>query len=381
MGGVGRYFCVALPFILTAASIIAALIVGLAGVTSNGLYLFQIDITNLSIDATQLQDFVNNASSIVSGNAVDDIKNNITNSVNQAGQDVTDKVNDIVNRSPIEWHDSSLLNSATDKPEAGGEKATGNANDVINALGDVNITASELGLANIYDFTLWGFCTTPQDGKRNCTKAQFDWASKELDLTWVKTLSEKAGLNVTLPKQLNDGLNAYKTITKWTEVVFIIAIVLLALELLVGLFTACSRAVSCVTWIISGFATAAIIATAVLLTVTGAIIIGVVLGASKHYGTKAHLNTSFLAILWLSVAFAVGAGFFWLFSICCCKPENRPYGKRSRHADGEKQLPIGSYAPLGDNRNSAYSGYNHGAPQRGGARSDLAYEPYSHARV
>ncbi|KAI0456371.1 SUR7 protein [Xylaria acuta] len=372
--GVGRYFCVALPFILTVASIIAALIVGLTGVTSNDLYLFRIDVTNLSIDATQLQDIVNNASSLVSGTKVDDLKDQISDQVNDAGDDVSNKVKEIVDRSPIEWHDTSLL-TAKD------ESVTDVVNDVADALGGTVITASDIGLANKYDFTLWGYCMTPQDGKKNCTKAQFDWASKELDLDWVQRLTEVAGLNITLPKELNDGLNAYKTITKWTQVVFIIAIVALGLELLVGLFTACSRAVSCVTWIISGFATAAIIATAVLLTVTGSTVIGVVLAVSKHYGVKANLNTSFLAVLWISVAFAIGAGLFWLFSVCCCKPENRPYGKASRHLDTEKHAPTGSYAPLGDNQNSAYGGYNYGAPQRGGARSDLAYEPYSHSRV
>ncbi|KAI8628925.1 hypothetical protein F5Y19DRAFT_102353 [Xylariaceae sp. FL1651] len=384
MGGVGRYFCVALPFILTVASIIAALIVGLTGVTSNDLYLFRIDISNLSIDATDLQNFVNNASALISGDKVDQLTNNISDNANKAGQDISDKVHDIVNRSPIEWHDASLLDDVKDvsNPDQTDVKATADPSNLSSTLGDTRIYAANLSLANVYDFTLWGFCTTAQDGKRNCTKAEFDWASRELNLSWVEKFTEVAGLNITLPKQLNDGLNLYKTINKWTEVVFIIAIVALALELVVGLFTACSRAISCVTWIISGFATAAIIATAVLLTVTGSTVIGVVLGVSKHYGVKANLNTGFLAIAWLSVAFAIGAGLFWLFSICCCKPEHRPYGKKSRHSDGEKLLPNGSYAPLGDpNRNSGYSGYNYGAPQRGGARSDLAYEPYSHSRV
>ncbi|KAJ2979060.1 hypothetical protein NUW58_g7302 [Xylaria curta] len=359
--GVGRYFCVALPFILTVASIIAALIVGLSGVTSNDLYLFRIDVTNLTIDATQLQGLVNNATSLVSGKSAEDIANDIKGNVGNVGNDVTDKVKEVVGRSPLQWHDPNLLNA-----KAEGDVVT----DVANALGGAKITASDIGLAYVYDFTLWGYCTTPQDGNKNCTKARFDWASQELDLEWVDRLTKVAGLNVTLPKELDDALNAYKTITKWTQVVFIIAIVALGLELLVGLFTACSRAVSCVTWIISGFATAAIIAAAILLTVTGSVVTGAVLAVSQHYGVKANLNQTFLGVLWVSVAFAIGAGLFWLFSICCCKPENRPYvgSSRSRHSDTEKLVPNGSYAPLGDNRNSAYGGYNYGAPQRGGAR-------------
>jgi hypothetical protein len=405
MGGVGRYFCVALPFILTVASIIAALIVGLTGVSSNSLYLFSIDVSNLTIDAAQLQSLVNNVSAVISGEKLDQIKDDISNGANEASQDVSDKVNDIVTRSFLQWHDPSLLeDNAKDNTETTQWhdpgllddtkdddttadqtlKATSDNKDVASSLEGVKIHASDLDLANVYDFTLWGYCQTSQDGKRNCTKAQFDWASHELDLDWLEKLTVVADLNITIPKALNDGLNIYKSLNRWTEIVFIIAIVALALELVVGLFSACSRAVSCVTWLISGFATTAIIATAILLTFTGSVIIAAALGAGKHYGVKANINKKFLAVLWLSVAFAIGAGLFWLFSVCCCKPERRAHGKRSRHSDAEKLLPSGSYAPIGDNHISAYSGYNPGAPQapqRAGARSDLAYEPYSHSRV
>ncbi|KAI1827805.1 SUR7 protein [Xylaria intraflava] len=358
MGGVGRYFCVALPFILTIGSIIAALVVGLTGVTSNDLYLFRIDITNLTVSGGELQGLINDASSLFSGHNASSTRR------------------DVANDPPLDWHDYRLL--AEDNGNSKNVEDT--VQNLGNALQNTNITASELGLANIYDFTLWGFCVTPQDGKRNCTKAQFDWASHELNTSWVDQLGNDTGFNVTLPKDIKDGLDLYKTVTKWTEIVFIIAIVALGLELVVGLFTACSRAVSCITWLISGFATAAIIATAVLLTVTGSTVLGVVYAAAHKYGVKTSLNTAFLAVLWLSVAFAIGAGLFWLFSICCCKPENRPH-KRSSHGDGEKLIPSGAYAPLDEHAHPGYNPYNFGAPQRGGARSDLAYEPYSHARA
>ncbi|KAI1812970.1 SUR7 protein [Poronia punctata] len=368
MGGVGRYFCVALPFILTVASIIAALIVGLTGVSNNGLYLYRIDTTNLSIDASQLHDIIKKGGDILSGKTSDEIEN-----------EINDRVNNLGRRSPVEWHDPTLL-------QAGGSKAAeDDVEDFVSANGGARIKASDVGLANVYEFTLWNFCVTPQDGKRNCSKAQFDWASKELNLDWLDRINQAAQLNITIPDEVNDGLNAYKTITKWTEVVFIIAIVALALELAVGLFTACSRAVSCVTWIISGFATLAIIATAVLLTVTAIVITSTISAASSEYGVETSVNGGYLAAAWISVAFAVGAGLFWLFSICCCAPERRPYasGNKSRNVD---EKPVnGAYAPLGENRISGYSNYsnnyNYGGPQRGGARSDLAYEPYSHSRV
>ncbi|KAI6088118.1 SUR7/PalI family-domain-containing protein [Hypoxylon rubiginosum] len=351
MGNVGRYVCVSLPFILTVGSIVAFLIAGLTGVTNNGLYLFQIDTTNLSIDRQTLLELAGNLTGA----------ENVTSAIQSAvssGSDVQDAINSA----------SNTLSSRSD------------LTDFISSLaGDgSNITAAQLGIDNKYDFTLWNYCMIPANGSSNCTQAKFDWANKDLSTDWLSTLNQTFGGNVTLPSEINDTLNTFKTLMKWTEVVYIIAMVALGLELVIGLFTACSRAVSCVTWLISGIATLIAIASAAMMTAMAAVVVGVVKAAVSQYGGDASLSTNFLACIWIGVAFAMGASFFWLFSICCCKPEHRPYSKRSRGgSESEKFLPS-SYAPIGgDNR---ASGYNYGAPQRGGARSDLAYEPYSHAR-
>ncbi|KAH9893001.1 SUR7 protein [Xylariomycetidae sp. FL2044] len=338
--GVGRYVCVALPFILTVASIICMLIAGLTGVTSNDLYMFRINITDLQINATELTNVIDTFENLTSREAAS-----------------------------VVWHDNDLV-EARQAPAA--------------APVSGNITAKALGLDNVYDFTLWGYCVTPDGGKKNCTKAKFDWAESELNLDWLDTLNTLTGLNVTIPDSIDDSLTLFKTVSRWTQIVYIIAMVALGLELAVGLFTACSRAVSCITWLISGFATLAVIAAAAMMTATGAVVTGSVLGVAHWYGVKANLNTTFLAVIWLGAAFAIGAGLFWLFSICCCKPENRPYHKRSRHggSESEKFLPTGSYAPIGASQHNTAGGYhNYGVPQRGGARNDLAYEPYSHSRV
>ncbi|CAJ2500608.1 Uu.00g034610.m01.CDS01 [Anthostomella pinea] len=351
--GVGRYVCVALPFILTVASIICGLIAGLTGVSSNNLHLFRIDITNLSVDVTQLSSLINNAS-------------------------------DLVSRSPdpVEWHDSTLLDKASDAVDEAEDKAgdvSGIAGSLSSQVGDTRIYAANLSLANIYDFNIWGYCMTSQNGSKTCTKAEFDWATKNLNTSWIDQFSEVSHLNLTIPDGLNDGLNTYKTVNKWTEVVYIISMVALGLELFVGLFSAYSRGVSCLVWLISGFATAAVIAAAVLMTVMGSVVVGAVLGVSSQYGVKASVDTSFLATIWIGVAFALGASLFWLFSACCCKSEKRSH---KRGGSSEKFLPpTGSYAPIGEhqNRTSGYGYNNFGAPQRGGGRSDLAYEPYSHS--
>ncbi|KAL7620366.1 hypothetical protein AAE478_009361 [Parahypoxylon ruwenzoriense] len=361
--GVGRYVCVALPFILTAASIICMLIAGLAGVANHNMYLFRINVTDLSVDSATLQDFIGNFTNAGDiQNSVNDVQNSVSNKQNDITQSIGNAKSSffVGSRSPAPQDISSIISGVTGS--GSGE----------------NITASELGLANLYDFTLWGFCATEANGTETCTKARFNWAEDELDTEWIHKLNNASGLNITIPQEVEDSLTTFKTLIRWTEIVYVIAMVALGLELVVGLFTACSRAMSCLTWLISGVATLAVIAAASMMTALAVIVVGVVLGVTSQYGGDANVNTSFLADVWLAVAFALGASLFWLFSICCCKPEHRPHNKHSRNvSESEKFLPTGSYAPLGENNRN--SGYSYGAPQRGGARSDLAYEPYSHA--
>ncbi|KAI2602258.1 SUR7/PalI family-domain-containing protein [Hypoxylon sp. NC1633] len=356
--GVGRYVCVALPFILTVGSIISMLIAGLTGVANNNLFLFQIDTRNVSIDASTLQNLISNFTNGLNSdgiqNAINSGKDDIEDSINKATQNIK-------SRSPAPEDINSIISG------------------IIGSDNGDNITAEELGIANVYEFTLWNYCVIPQNGTKNCTAAKFNWAELDLQTNWTDKFAAQLGGNVTVPKELNDTLNTFKTLVKWTEVVYIIAMVALGLELVVGLFTACSRLVSCLTWLISGVATLAVIAAASMMTALAAVTVASVKVFLSNYGGDATIGTSFLACIWIGAAFSIAAGMFWLFSICCCKPEHRPYNKRSRGgAESEKMLPTGSYAPLGETQRN--SGYNYGVPQRGGARSDMAYEPYSHTR-
>ncbi|KAH8682417.1 SUR7/PalI family-domain-containing protein [Xylariales sp. PMI_506] len=341
MGNVGRFFCVALPFILTTASIICMLIVGLVGVTNSpNLYMFEVNVTKLEIDPTTIESLASKLG--------------------------------ISSRSPVKYHTAlSALSSSSSSSSSSADTLT------------TNITAADLGLADVYEVNLWGYCTVDSDGTRTCTKSKFDWASTYLNTTSLTSVGTDAGLNITLPSTISDSLKAFKEVTKWTEIVYIIAMLSLGIELLVGLFSYCSRAVSCITYIISGIATIFVCGAAVLMTVMAAVVIGAVEGTAKWYGVTGSIDTKFLAVVWLGAAFSIASGLFWLFSCCCCK---RDHHTSRRGRDDEKPfLPAGGsgYAPLGENR--ASYGYNnpaYGAPRhQGNARSDLAYEPYSHSNV
>ncbi|KAL7943246.1 SUR7/PalI family domain-containing protein [Trichoderma barbatum] len=309
--GAGRFFCVALPLLLTLASIGTILYAILGGVAHENVRLIQVDLSNLSVSPLSLKTLTSRA-------------------------------------------EFNMKETKTD-----------------------NITAEALGLHKYYDLTLWGSCYSDDNKNKFCSKGQFDWATKQINVDEIK----EGSVTIQLPKDIKDAIKVFQKLIKWSEVAFIIALVALGLELLIGIFSNFSRAISCLTWFESVITTILVIIACSLSTATVAIVAGVVQGSKTLYGAKVHLDGRFLAIIWIGAAFCLGASLFWIFTICCCKPEKRQKNKNLHHSsDGEKLLPSGGfgsrgYAPLGEQ-----TGYTSSAPRfaAGSGRSDLAYEPYSH---
>ncbi|KAF6820686.1 integral membrane protein [Colletotrichum sojae] len=338
--GVGRFICVALPFILTVGSLIFLMVAALGGVSNKDLYMFRVNLTDLEINPASVQ-------SIVSRDA---------------------KPVDFGN-----YHNRALLTgdgtNAISKAQTDGTTQTS------------NITAADLGLDNLYDVALWGYCTTASNGDKTCTKAKFDWAAEYLNTSTLETIGTAAGRKIELPDEVTTALSAFKTVTKWTQVAYIIAFVALGLEIVFGIFANCTRVMSCITFLVASLASVAVCASAALSTAMSVVVVGAVEGTAKFYGVSASFNNSYLALIWISAALALGAGFFWMFTICCCAPSHTRK-ERKRQSDGEKLLPTGTYQPIHE-ENGVYKqeqATQYGAPRyaSGAPRSDMAYEPYSH---
>lgn len=342
--GVGRFFCVALPFILSAASLVALLIACLGGVTNKDLYMFRVNATDMQISRSEIQGFIEN---VTNGNIQMPDLPNVGN------------LNDILSRDVVEPRQSD------------------------------NVTAKMLGLDNVYDVALWGYCETNNKGERECTKAEFDWATKHLNTSWIEAVGEISGGRIQIPDEVQDALKAYQTVSKWTQVAYIVSFVSLGLAVITGIFANCTRVMSCVTFIVAWFAAIVVIAAAALSTVTSSVVVGALEASAKVYGIRSNFNTTFLALVWISAAAAAGAAFFWLFTICCCAPNHSSRKSRNRGStDGEKLLAgsggNSSYQPLGSPAHQGFydaqSNNQYGAPrhQAAGPRADMAYEPYSH---
>lgn len=227
-----------------------------------------------------------------------------------------------------------------------------------------------------------------------------NWAEDHLDTSFIDEITKAFGADFKMPEEISTALDVFKKVSYWTQIVFIIALVSLAAQVIVGLFSVCTRIASCLCFLIAGISTAAVIAAAALSTATASVVIGAIEGTSAFGGAKGSINTSYLGLVWVSVAFALGASISWLVTICCCAPDKSSRRSKNKHGDGEKGFPESSYQPLQDPNNDAYGhggngnggGFTHGNTRNsyynasqsshgGGVnnpRSDLAYEPYSH---
>ncbi|KAF7939140.1 uncharacterized protein EAE97_007221 [Botrytis byssoidea] len=344
--GFGRFLCVGVPFGLTLASLVCLLIASLAGVTDKSLDIFVVNTTNLSISSSKLL--------------------SLENSFRKRGlADLT-----VAALTPSTTSEKNTVESAI-ASITGTNSAT-------------NITAADLDLADSYKVSLWGYCAIT--GKNTtCTKAKFNWAATSLNTSTIDTLASATGVNATLPSDVRHALKTFTAISKWTQVVYIIALIATALELFLGIFAMCSRAASCVTYMISGFSTAAVIAASILATVLSSVTVGSIKTAAKAYGIEASIDTHFLAVTWLAVAFSIASSFFWVFTICCCASEHNSSKKNRRSVnDQEKLIPQTMAYQKIDGPETAYGGQQHGIyhqqqhhqPTRTGA-----YEPYSHGAI
>lgn len=316
--GLRRSIGVLLPFALAIAATIFVLVPTLAGVTDKSLYVFKLNFENLSISPA------------------------------------SDLIDHLDTRSEISNKNNRHIRAKTV---------------------DKNITADLLGLEKTYDITLWGYCHTDKDEKRECSKPGFNWVRRNVSMDSFK--SAHKDIEVRLPKEINKAIETFGSLTKAAEVAFIVALLELAIQIALGVFAICSRELTCLTWMISGFASAFTLAAAILSTIMASFAVGAAEATTKVYGVRAEINTVFLAIIWIGAAFAIAANLLWILPTLCCAPKQGSSEDSKSLLTGSRH---GAYVPVHDDH-EMHGMYHSGglAPSSSeGNRTDLAYEPYSH---
>jgi hypothetical protein len=368
MPDVGRIVCVAFPFVATLLALVTLLVATLGGKHLPSVYMFTVNLTDLSVDPQGIEGILDNIQDTVT----DAIPSNIQDALETLPTSIQNEVEDLNLNEQIERL-TGHAGFVTKPPGPNRRRNTAEvARDVIDDIlsGGANISAADLGLQNIYHVSLWGTCSGADGENTTCSTPEWDWASKMLNTTWLENVGRAMGANISLPDEVKNGLEAFNTSIKWLQIVFVASLGLLALELFFGLWSSCSRIWSCLAYVVAGIATTVLTAAAIFATVVTAAVVGVLKGSAEIYGADANFNTTFLSLIWASVALAIIAGLFWCITACCCA------NKRDGNSRGfsEKRYSSSSYEPLGHNAaGPAYAQQTGQVPQQTGA-----YEPYSH---
>ncbi|KAF7716841.1 Uncharacterized protein PECH_006980 [Penicillium ucsense] len=338
MGKAGRIACIFTPYVLTIASLICIIMVGLgctksSSSTLNDLYFMRINLKDIS---------------------------------SQGSQTVTE-IETILNDYGISGVSASQVSDVLGKLQA------------------------DSSLADFYQIGLWGYCDGKEDSHNattvtECSKPQSEFYFDPFAVWGLNSSTVKD----ELPSEYNKIMNVYKTVSKWMFIAYIVAFAVTIAELVVGFFAICSRWGSCVTTLFAVLAFLFTTAASVTATVLFSIFKSSLGPTLKAYGIQVSMGTNMFAATWLAVAFSLGALIFWTFSVCCCSGRS-PYGHRneikSRNLTNEKAPytyePLGAgQTPYGHQQHTSYPPpVAHGgdlSKSHNNQRSS-AYEPFRHA--
>ncbi|KAJ6044061.1 hypothetical protein N7460_005416 [Penicillium canescens] len=339
MGKAGRMACIFTPYVLTIASLICIIMVGLgctnaSSSTLNNLYFLRLDISNIT--------------------ASSETTTEIENALRDAG-----------------------ITSVT-------------VDDLTSAIETIE---NESGLADYYDIGLWGYCEGDISGSKknitSCSKPKAEFYFDPLSLFGLENTNAASALGTDAKKIMN----VYKAVSKWMFIAYLVAFIATCAQILVGIFAICSRWGSCVTTMVSIVAFLFTLGASLTSTIMFSIAKGSLGTAARAYGVKVSMGTNIYAATWLAVVFSLAGTLFWMFSTCCCSGRS-PYGHKNRgNARGSvtaEKAPY-TYEPIGAGHppfgSQPYAqGHNTAYPPPPAHHNDIpmtnqrqnAYEPFRH---
>jgi len=226
-------------------------------------------------------------------------------------------------------------------------------------------------LADYYKVGIRGHC----EGKIENNKEVVTSCSKPANYYWFNPIEvwqlDETAAQKLFPDEMKNALESYRKVSKWMVTAFGLALAATALEILIGITALFSRWGSLATTVISCFSSGFTFAAALTITLLYTSLVGVFETVLKPYNIKASMGSKMLGVLWLAVAFSLGSGFFWLFSVCCCS------GKSDKKKVSVEKTPY-TYERVA----SPYMGASgnphqaHPTPAHGG--SGAKFEPYRH---
>ncbi|KAJ5137662.1 uncharacterized protein N7443_010047 [Penicillium atrosanguineum] len=296
MGKAGRVACIFTPYLLTIASLICIIMVGLgctkaSSSTLNNLYFMRVDLQNIT----------------------------------SSGSKTTTEIENILEEYGITSVTSSQVS------------------DVLSKLQD------DSTLKDFYDIGLWGYCdgdiTNNTSNTTSCSSPKSEYYFNPLEVWGL----DNDAVKDELPDDYTKVMKIYKAVSKWMFIAYVLAFATTIVEILVGMFAICSRWGSCVTTLFAVLAFLFTTAASVTATVLFSIMDSTAGNLLDAYGIKFTMGKNMYAATWLAVVFSLAGTLFWLFSVCCCSGRS-PYNHRNRERRNNgitaEKAPY-TYEPLG----------------------------------
>ena len=320
MGKAGRFVCVFIPMLLTIASLVFQIMVGLGGTNANNSYLSNIYFIQANTTAAAQNSSLNHMPANANTPAVDKAA------------------------------DGTIILQNFYAIGLWGYCA-GNGTNTTASILSVGQSASAISFCTPKQLhfwfdpsTVWGINGTSSDLFNNTFGDQFYGAD------------------------LNKALDYYgNTASKWISTLYIIAVVATAVEILVGIGGLFSRLGSVFTTIASLITGAFLWSFTILATAVYAGLATSFNVALNKEGMTFSLGRTMFIYMWLAVACSLVSGIFWAFSACCCSGRSRePVYNKERalytyeNLDGPQQRQYAAPLNVVGGRPTAYEPFRHG---------------------
>lgn len=175
-------------------------------------------------------------------------------------------------------------------------------------------------MKDYYTIYLRGYCGwNGDDTYANCSSPKAIFWFDPVTIWGLDSNTTGLSIEELLPSDLRTGLSTYEKVSKAMSIVYLVALAATAATVLVGISAIFSRWGSLATTFFAAASGIFLLAGSVVATALFATLKTVLnkeledeYGMHTSFGNKGYIAT------WVGTAFAVGAGFFWLLSVCCC---------------------------------------------------------------
>jgi len=186
--------------------------------------------------------------------------------------------------------------------------------------GALQAAKQQLDMKDYYTIYLRGYCGwNGDDTYANCSSPKAIFWFDPVTIWGLDSNTTGLPVKDLLPSDLRTGLSTYEKVSKAMSIVYLVALAATAATVLVGISAIFSRWGSLATTFFAAASGVFLLVGSIIATALFATLKTVLnkeledeYGIHTSFGNKGYITT------WVGTAFAVGAGFFWLLSVCCC---------------------------------------------------------------